>query len=83
MEPCIVLVKWLDAMMVGHWNDSLPDPDADLLIFTAGILWHEDDTKVTIVQSMGDGCVGNTIYIPKGMILDMHKLPIGAGRKRG
>lgn len=76
-EPCVALVHWLDAMMVGHWQEGTPDPREDLAVYSAGFLLHEDDERIVLVQSLTDGSYGNELQIPRGMVRSITRVPLG------
>ena len=60
--------------MGGHWNEgAAPRPDEDLLVYSVGWLTHEDDNQIIMVQSLTDGSHGNSLIIPRGMVVKLQK----------
>lgn len=67
-HPCVAFVHWDDAMMQGHWQETPPDPRADLSVYSVGFLLYEDDRRLVMVQSLTEGAHGNELQIPRGMV---------------
>jgi hypothetical protein len=75
-DPCVALVRWLDAQMEGHWLDKAPSVADDLTIYTVGFLLYEGKDRLILVQSLGDGHFGNVIHIPRGMVQSITKIEL-------
>jgi len=74
--PCVAFVHWDDAMMQGHWQDTPPDPRADLSVYSVGFLLFEDDRRLVLVQSLTEGAHGNELHIPRGMVRKMTRIAL-------
>jgi hypothetical protein len=74
--PVLAIVTWVDASMSGAWNDDLPNPADDHRVFSAGWLMFESPTVVIMTQSLTDGEYGNSINIPRGMVLDIQRIEL-------
>jgi len=74
----LVLVEWVDSAFAQGWMDkSVAKTHKASNCTSIGILVHQDNDKITIVQSISDkDSVGDGITIPRVSIKRIRKLRI-------
>lgn len=74
----IVLVKWKDAASLGGWRTKKQmkvfiDGDLDP-VHSVGMLVHDDEKKVVLIQTHGVNSVIGLFEIPRGCITEMTEI---------
>lgn len=74
----IIHVQWQDAASLGGWRSkkavkTFIQSELDK-VDTVGMLVHEDETKITLIQTAGVNSVIGLFEIPKGCITHMREI---------
>lgn len=74
----IVHIKWRDAASLGNWRSikavkEFIQGELDK-VETVGMLVHEDESKITLIQTAGVNAVIGLFEIPKGCITEIREI---------
>lgn len=71
----IVMIQWDDPAFTGdHWENREPFIERAVNCITCGIVLHEDDKVIHIIQSLNSDYYSQGIVIPKCSIKQMWRL---------